>query len=321
MWLNKEELEAEEYEEDELNELYNEIEWEPGDKLDKVSNIPLSLIEATPSTSAINETSLSKIPTMTEKDKNLIVVEPDEVMVRSQEEDSEWLIHYNAVVVKEGITHYLTAPTSAHLFYQVGGLLARLGLNKAENRLLVIGDGAVWIRRWVDSIGIEAERKTSVLGWLHLKKYCSRLVREGLKNRADRAVMRKKLFQYLWRGKVGEARGYISRLLTDIEDNETDIAINNIKALAALKEYLLMRQAHISDYLMRLRNKEWIANTKIEKFNDFAISQRCKKKNGMKWTRLGVGAIAALETARRNEELRYWRQQGKLPRWQEQTAA
>lgn len=109
-------------------------------------------------------------------------------------------------------------------------------------------------------------------------------------------------------------------LFNNARNSKIFTVINNIKALEALKEYLLMRREHIADYLTRLRNKEWIANTKIEKFNDFAISQRCKKKNGMKWTRPGVGAIAALETARRNEELRYWREQGKLPRWQEQAA-
>ena len=103
--------------------------------------------------------------------------------------------------------------------------------------------------------------------------------------------------------------------MIDIEAGLCPIEISQIKAIEALREYLSMRKAHIPDYLSRLRNKEWIANTKIEKFNDWSVSSRCKKKLGMKWTRAGVGAIAALAAARRNGELETWRKEGKLPAW------
>ena len=60
------------------------------------------------------------------------------------------------------------------------------------------------------------------------------------------------------------------------------------------------------------KNKEWIASTQIEKFNDFAISVRCKG-NGQRWTSKGVSAIAAIETARRNGELVEWQAREELP--------
>ena len=105
-------------------------------------------------------------------------------------------------------------------------------------------------------------------------------------------------------------------MLAEIEYGTSTIEVNNIRALAALREYLLMRRQHIVDYLSRLRNKQWIANTKIEKFNDWSVSARCKKKNGMKWTQKGVSAIAAIEAVRRNNELEAWRESGKLPGWE-----
>jgi hypothetical protein len=82
-----------------------------------------------------------------------------------------------------------------------------------------------------------------------------------------------------------------------------------------LKEYLLLRQEHIPNYLHRLKTKQWIASVKVEKFHDWSVSVRCKKQNGMRWKQKGVGAIAALEVVRRNGELVEWRETAKLPNW------
>jgi hypothetical protein len=114
---------------------------------------------------------------------------------------------------------------------------------------------------------------------------------------------------------VAKARAYLREILIDIEAGLCQIELSNIEAVAALREYLSMRKEHIPNYLSRLRKKEWIASTKIEKFNDWSVSARCKKKLGMKWTRAGVSAIAALEAARRNNELEEWRKEGNLPAW------
>jgi hypothetical protein len=99
-------------------------------------------------------------------------VPPDEVVVRSQEEGEIWLRNYGAVVVTAERTHYFTALTSGQLLYQVGSLMATLGLQAENKRLLVISDGAAWIRQWVEGIGIADEKKQSVLCWWHLKKHC-----------------------------------------------------------------------------------------------------------------------------------------------------
>ncbi|MFI5460065.1 MAG: hypothetical protein ACHRXM_31995, partial [Isosphaerales bacterium] len=56
----------------------------------------------------------------------------------------------------------------------------------------------------------------------------------------------------------------------------------------------------------------WIASTRVEKFNDWAVSGRCKHQ-GMSWSPKGVLALAAMEAARRNGELNHWRQRRELP--------
>jgi hypothetical protein len=234
-------------------------------------------------------------------------------MVRSQEAEKVWLLHYTAVIVAAGRTYYLSAASSMQLLYEAASLLAVLGVHRANKRLLLISDGAKWIHYWFD--GLAVKNRLSVLCWHHLKERCWRLIREAIKKKEDRLTVSKEVLSRLWRGEVEEAGAYLSKIILDHEDGLNEIEIIEIKAIEGLKKYLLQREPHIPDYLSRVRAKEWIANTKAEKFNDWSVSVRCWKKNGMKWTSGGVGAIAALEATRRNCELEGWRENGKLPSW------
>jgi hypothetical protein len=70
--------------------------------------------------------------------------------------------------------------------------------------------------------------------------------------------------------------------------------------------------AYIPDYEQRQQAGLWIASTRVEKFNDWAVSARCQHR-GMSWSPPGVLALAALEAARRNGELDEWRRVRELP--------
>ena len=76
--------------------------------------------------------------------------------------------------------------------------------------------------------------------------------------------------------------------------------------------YLEKRRAYIPDYEQRQRAGLWIASTRVEKHNDWAVSGLCKHQ-GMSWSPPGVLALAALEAARRDGELDEWRRVGTLP--------
>jgi hypothetical protein len=88
--------------------------------------------------------------------------------------------------------------------------------------------------------------------------------------------------------------------------------VRNPVAVEQLIGYLEKRRAYIPDYRQRQRAGLWIASTRVEKFNDWAVSGRCKHR-GMSWSPQGVLALAALEAARRNGELDAWRQDRELP--------
>jgi len=58
-----------------------------------------------------------------------------------------------------------------------------------------------------------------------------------------------------------------------------------------LIDYLLRKRSWIGDYEGRQAAGLWIASTRVEKWNDIAVSERCKHR-GMSWTQTGVLAMA-----------------------------
>jgi hypothetical protein len=90
--------------------------------------------------------------------------------------------------------------------------------------------------------------------------------------------------------------------------------MRNVKVLEGLIGYLELRRPYLPDSEARQRAGLWIASNRVEKFNDWSVSARCKHQ-GMEWTESGVVALAALEAARRNGEWSVWRSEHRLLRW------
>jgi hypothetical protein len=92
--------------------------------------------------------------------------------------------------------------------------------------------------------------------------------------------------------------------------------MKNGEALEELISYLEARRPYLPDYEARRRAGLWIASNRVEKFNDWGVSARCKHQ-GMAWTPEGVEALARLQAAKRNGELGHFRKRGELPGWHE----
>jgi hypothetical protein len=235
-------------------------------------------------------------------DEGVVIVEPDEVKTKAQPSSGRkevWT--YTAVVLVAGLRYCLTEATAEGLWLQVSMLLLELGVLDGERRLLVLGDGASWIRTWFESLGIDS--KAMVLCWWHLRKRCYESMSSAGGPKDRRRAFEKKLLGQLWRGEVDAA---IELLRGTLE------WVRNPTAVEDLIGYLEKRRAYIPDYEQRQRAGLWIASTRVEKFNDWAVSGRCKHQ-GMSWTPQGVLALAAMEAARCNGELDHWRQERELP--------
>ncbi len=195
-------------------------------------------------------------------DEGFVIVEPDEVKTKAQPSTGRkevWT--YTAVVLVAGLRYAFAEATSEGLWLQVSVLLLELGVLKGERRLLVLGDGAAWIRAWFESLGISF--KAMILCWWHLRKRCYEQMSAagGLKER--RRAFEKELLGQLWEGKVNAA---IELLRGALE------WVRNPAAVEELITYLEKRRAYIPDYQQRQRAGLWIASTRVEKYNDWEVS-------------------------------------------------
>ena len=88
--------------------------------------------------------------------------------------------------------------------------------------------------------------------------------------------------------------------------------MRNPAAVEELIAYLEKRRAYIPNYQQRQRAGLWIASTRVEKYNGWLLSARCKHQ-GMSWSPQGLLALAAPAAARVNGELNARRRDGALP--------
>jgi uncharacterized protein UPF0236 len=238
-----------------------------------------------------------------EVDPGVVIVEPDEVKTKAQPSTGRkevWT--YTAVVLVAGMRYAFAEATPEGLWLQVGALLLELGTLSGTRRLLVLGDGARWIRTWFEGLGIAP--KAMIVCWWHLRKRCYEQMSSAGGAKDRRRALEKELLSQLWEGKVDAAMDLLRGALEWVRDP---------RAVEDLIAYLEKRRAFLPDYQQRQRAGLWIASTRVEKFNDWAVSARCKH-HGMSWSPQGVLALAALEAARRNGELDHWRQDRELPK-------
>jgi hypothetical protein len=235
-------------------------------------------------------------------DEGFVIVEPDEVKTKAQPSTGRKEIWtYTAVVLVAGLQYAFAEATAEGLWLQVSALLLELGVLHGERRLLVLGDGAAWIRTWFEGLGISS--KAMILCWWHLRKRCYESMSSAGGPKDRRRAFEKELLGQLWKGEVEAA---IELLRGALE------WVRNPASVEELIGYLEKRRAYIPDYEQRQRAGLWIASTRVEKSNDWMVSARCKHQ-GMSWSPQGVLALAALEAARRNGELDEWRRDRALP--------
>jgi hypothetical protein len=240
--------------------------------------------------------------TDTDTDTPPVVVELDEVKTKAQPHTGRkevWA--FTAVVMLAGWSHLLVDDTQAGLSRQLAALLHRMGVAAGRRPLLVVADGAGWIRAWFE--GLAVPKKVMVLCWYHLRKRCDQKISGSGLPRAAKKPLLGRVLGALWEGRVDaavealqEARGSATRP----------------DGIDELIGYLQARRPYLPDSKARKEAGQVNASHRVEKFNDWAVSERCKGR-GMSWTAAGVLALAAQEAARRNGELDLWRRDRRLP--------
>jgi hypothetical protein len=239
-----------------------------------------------------------------EVDPDVVLVELDEVKVQAQAHTGrKQVLVDTAVVMIAGMCRHFAAATGPQLGYQVGALLAALEVHRGSRSLLVVADGARWIRDWFGGLGVRGG--AMIVCWYHLAKRCQQDLSRACRGRDHRGAVAAAVLGALWHGRVEGAIEALRSRTGEMKD---------IAALEGWIGYLEVRRAYLPDYEARQRAGLWIASNRVEKFNDWSVSARCKHQ-GMEWTEAGVVALATLVAARRNGELAAWRAQHRLPPW------
>jgi hypothetical protein len=232
-----------------------------------------------------------------------VLAELDEVKVKAQPRTGRkevWL--FTAVVRLAGWRHLLADSTQEGLSRQLAALLQRSGVTGGRRPLLVIADGAGWIRAWFEALAVPG--KVMVLCWYHLRKRCYQKISGSGLPKAQKKPLLGRVLGALWEGKVDVA----IQALREARD-----AASRPGWIDELIGYLEARRPYLPDYKSRKEAGQPLASHRVETWNDWAVSERCKVR-GMSWTAEGVVALAVLEAARRNGELEAWRRDRRLPR-------
>src|SRR5262245_18938961 len=237
-------------------------------------------------------------------DPDVVLVELDEVKVHAQADTARKQVQaLTAVVMITGQCWHLAAATTQELAYQVGALLAVLGVHRGTRRLLVLADGARWIRNWFEGLAVKGG--TMIVCWWHLVKRCGQDLSRACRGREHRRAIESVVLQALWHGRVDEALEMLRAHAGEMKD---------LEALEELIGYREARRPYLPDYATRQRAGLWIASNRVEKLNDGRVAAPCKHQ-GMEWTEAGVVSLAVLLAARRNGELPTWRAKHNLPAW------
>jgi hypothetical protein len=170
--------------------------------------------------------------------------------------------------------------------------------------VLLLADGARWIRNWFAALQALRANSCMILDWFHLRKRCAELGSMICRGRKAKAALLGPVYRHLWQGDVDAAIAVLEAYRAQAR---------NVERLDELIGYLRDRQPYIPNYRQRRRDRQYIGSGHAEKANDLIVARR-QKGAGMHWSVETSDALAALRTLMLNGGWdRYWRHRTVLP--------
>ena len=224
----------------------------------------------------------------------------DEVLTRQTAPQHFWELRTVRIVTPDG-DRYVTGTGSAFLQQVLTMVLFATGNQRA---LLLIADGARWIRTFFTQLLTGIANREMILDWYHLLQQCRAACRRICPDPLERAALSRRVARRLWQGNVPCALRLLNRYRPRAHDTN---------AVDSLLTYLLARQAWIPNYRQRRLEQRYIGSGRAEKANDLLVAKR-QKIGGRQWSLLSSDSLAALRTLQLNDGWdRYWEQREVLP--------
>ena len=165
-------------------------------------------------------------------------------------------------------------------------LAALKQINMPIKQLVVIADGAKWIRTfYITDLSLNAVSEL-ILDWYHLQKKCHQLSSMVCYGRKHREEVEAELLPLLWEGKVDAARQLLEALRSQARKEDK---------LDELLGYLDKHRSEIPNYDQRRANCQYNGAGMVEKENDLLVARR-QKHRGMQWVPNGADVVCALRT-------------------------
>jgi hypothetical protein len=242
-----------------------------------------------------------------------IVVQSQEEWVQATNESLDWFaelgpylrpgevaLMLDEVVVKgrpkgSRIKEYTARIATAKGFWYVSGqgksfrrqvLAALRQLKMQVERLIVIADGASWIRDFYSTDLALIALSELILDWYHLQEKCHQWLSMVCRGRKARKEIEEQILPLLWTGDVEAACQFLKTLRPQARNEDK---------LDELIGYLNKHRNEIPNYDQRRANCQFNGAGMVEKENDLLVSRR-QKHRGMQWIPDGADMICALRT-------------------------
>jgi hypothetical protein len=204
------------------------------------------------------------------------------------------------IVTADGY-RYLSGVGATFLQQLLVVVLLALGTQRA---LLLISDGARWIRAFFTDTLVHIANKTMILDWYHLHQKCRELSSRICRGKQAKRWLLLRLYRRLWRGDVAAALALLEAYRPQTRNTEV---------LDTFMAYLQAREDWMVNYRQRRIDQQYIGSGHVEKANDLIVARR-QKGRGMQWSLETSDALAALRTLLLNGGWEhYWQQRQILP--------
>jgi len=224
----------------------------------------------------------------------------DAVLMRTQHAHAFGEIRTARITTAEG-TRCLSG--TGDTFLQTLRVLTLLSVGPGCS-LLLLADGARWIRAFFRTLVVPLPTTLMILDWWHLRQKCAELGSRICRGHLAKERFLLQVQRRLWRGDVDGACAFVEAYRPQARNTEK---------LDELLAYLRARREFLPNYRQRYITRRYIGSGHTEKLNDQLVARR-QKGAGRHWSQETSDALAALRTLLLNGGwARYWEHRQVLP--------